>query len=229
MVDSMKYSPRGGTSFIGLFPLVTTFFFLTAFISFNTLVFGEEVRIDIQKVDTSPKIDGYLEESFWGNITPLKGFIQYEPYNGKPASEETIVYIAYDEDNLYIAFNCLDSQPEKIKGDLTPRERYSQFSNDFVRVLIDTYYDKRNSYRFDVNPKGVQNDGPGDYIWKSGAAINEDGWSTELKIPFKSIRFPTGSSKPIREELISSKRDKYIPAHRIGRCCSGKNGCSLRP
>lgn len=159
-------------------------------------VFGEEVRIDIQKVDTSPKIDGFLEESFWGNITPHKGFVQYDPYNGKPPSEETIVYLAYDEDNLYIACNCLDSQPEKIKGDLTPREKYSQGSNDFIRVLIDTYYDKRNSYRFDVNSKGVQSDGPGDYVWNSGAVINEDGWSVEIKLPFKSIRFPAGSSKP---------------------------------
>ncbi|NIN92123.1 hypothetical protein GTO36_03865 [bacterium] len=147
-------------------------------------------------MSSSPEIDGYIEESFWGNLAPLKDFIQFDPYNGRPCSEETIVYLAYDEDNLYFAFNCLDSQPEKIKGDLTPRERFALNSNDDVRVILDTYYDKRNQQVFIVNSKGVQWDSPGDYVWESGAVVNEDGWSAEIKIPFKSIRFPASSSKP---------------------------------
>ncbi len=84
---------------------------------------ADSVEINIQKVSSSPKIDGFLEESFWENLTPFKDFVQYDPYNGKPPSEETFVYLAYDEDNLYIAFNCLDSQAKKIKGDLTPGEK----------------------------------------------------------------------------------------------------------
>jgi opacity protein-like surface antigen len=175
---------------------LSSFLFLFAIISFSILALGEEVRIDIQRVSSSPKIDGFLEESFWGDLTPLKDFVQFDPYNGKPPSEETFVYLAYDEDNLYVAFNCLDSQPEKIKGDLTPREKYGLRTNDDVRVILDTYYDKRNEYDFFVNPKGVQFDLPGDYVWKSGAKVNEDGWSAELEIPFKSIRFPKASPRP---------------------------------
>ena len=91
--------------------------FIVLFISSGILVLGNDLQIRIQKVSSSPKIDGFLEESFWKNITPLKDFVQYDPYNGKPPSEDTFVYLAYDEDNLYIAFNCLDSQAEKIKGD----------------------------------------------------------------------------------------------------------------
>jgi len=94
---------------------------IVLFVSSGILVLGNDVQIKIQKVSSSPKIDGYIEESFWGNLTPLKDFVQFDPYNGKPPSEETIVYLAYDDDNLYFAFNCLDSQPLKIKGDLTPR------------------------------------------------------------------------------------------------------------
>ncbi len=175
------------------------FYFLcliVLFISSGTFVLGNDVQIKIQKVSSSPKIDGYIEESFWGNLTPLRDFVQFDPYNGKPPSEETVAYLAYDEDNLYFAFNCLDSQPRKIKGDLTPREKGDPDDNDNVGLLLDTYYDKRNEYWFKVNPKGVQYDGPGDYVWKSGVVVNEDGWSAEFKIPFKSIRFPTGSSKP---------------------------------
>jgi opacity protein-like surface antigen len=170
--------------------------FIVLFISSGILVLGNDLQIRIQKVSSSPKIDGFIEESFWGEITPLKDFVQFDPYNGKPPSEETFIYLAYDEDNLYVAFNCLDSQPGKIKGDLTPREKYGVNTNDDVRVILDTYYDKRNEYDFHVNSKGVQFDLPGDYVWESGAKVNEDGWSAELKIPFKSIRFPTGSSKP---------------------------------
>jgi hypothetical protein len=174
----------------------SSFLILVALSSFSTPLLGEEVRIDIQKVSSSPKIDGYIEESFWGNLTPLKDFVQFDPYNGKACSEETMVYLAYDEDNLYFAFNCLDSQPGKIKGDLTPRGKFGLNSNDDVRIILDTYYDKRNEYVFIVNSKGVQWDSPGDYVWKSGATVNDGGWSAELKIPFKSIRFPAGSSKP---------------------------------
>lgn len=192
----MEYSPKKNVAFLKAFIYLSLFLFLVALTSFSTPLLGEEVRIDIQKVSSSPKIDGYIEASFWGNITPFKDFIQFDPYNGKPTSEETTAYIAYDEDSLYIAIKCIDSQPEKIKGDLTPREKGSPDANDNVGFIIDTYYDKRNFYWFKVNPRGVQYDGPGDYIWKSGTAINEDGWSAEFKIPFKSIRFPASSSKP---------------------------------
>lgn len=192
----MEYSPKKNVAFLKAFIYLSLFFFLVALTSFSTPLLGEEVRIDIQKVSSSPKIDGYIEESFWGSLTPLKDFVQFDPYNGKPPSEETIAYIAYDEDNLYIAFNCLDSQPGKIKGDLTPREKYVVDTNDDVWIILDTYYDKRNNYGFAVNSKGVQLDWPGDYVWESGAKVNEDGWSAELKIPFKSIRFPKASSKP---------------------------------
>lgn len=192
----MEQTPIKHVNFLKVFTYLSLFLFLVAISSFSTPLLGEEVRIDIQKVSSSPKIDGYIEESFWGNITPHKDFVQFDPYNGKPISEETTAYIAYDEDNLYIAIKCIDSQPEKIKGDLTPREKGDADANDNVGFLIDTYYDKRNYYWFKVNPRGVQYDGPGDYVWKSGAAVNEDGWSAEFKLPFKSIRFPAGSSKP---------------------------------
>jgi hypothetical protein len=192
----MEYSTNKNVIFLKVFSGFFSFLFLFAVISSSTIVLGQEVRIDIQKVSSSPKIDGYLEESFWGNIKRLKDFVQFDPHNGKPPSERTIVYLACDEDNLYVAFNCLDSQPEKIKGDLTPREKGNLRTNDFACVETDTYYDKRNSYWFAVTPKGIQYDGRGDYVWKSGAAINEDGWSAEFQIPFKSIRFPADSSKP---------------------------------
>jgi hypothetical protein len=192
-----KYSLKKHVTFLKVFIYLFSVLFLAILTSFSSPLLGkEEVRIDIHKVSDSPEIDGYIEKSFWGSLTPLKDFVQFDPYNGRPCSEETIVYIAYDEDNLYFAFNCLDSQPEKIKGDLTPREKFALNSNDDVRIILDTYYDRRNEQVFIVNSKGVQWDRPGDYVWESGAAVNEKGWSAELKIPFKSLRFPAASTKP---------------------------------
>ncbi len=152
----MEYSPIKHVTLLKAFIYLSLFLFLVALTSFCTPLLGEEVRIDIQKVSSSPKIDGYIEESFWGNLTPFKDFIQFDPYNGKPPSEETTAYIAYDEDNLYMAIKCIDSQPEKIKGDLTPREKGSPDANDNVGFIIDTYYDKRNSYWFKINPRAAR-------------------------------------------------------------------------
>ena len=153
-------------------------------------------EIKIQKVDSAPKIDGFLEQAFWGQITAHTNFVQFDPYNGEPPTEQTIIYVAYNDDNLYVAFNCLDSQPTKIKADLTPRESFGGIVNDYVSVYIDTFFDKRNFYAFALNPKGIQIDRPGDYVWKSGAIVHEEGWSAEMRIPFKSFRFPSKSEKP---------------------------------
>jgi len=109
---------------------ISFIFFLVSIISVNNPLIADDVEINIQKISSSPKIDGFLEESFWGNLMLSKDFVQYDPYNGKPPSEKTFIYLAYDEDNLYVAFNCLDSQAEKIKGDLTPREKF--WANDHV-------------------------------------------------------------------------------------------------
>ncbi|UCE39088.1 MAG: hypothetical protein JSW00_07680, partial [Thermoplasmata archaeon] len=152
----MEYAPIKHVNLLKVFAYLSLFLLLVALFSFSTPLLGEEVRIDIQKVSSSPKIDGYIEESFWGNLKAHKDFVQFDPYNGKTCSEETIVYLAYDEDNLYFAFNCLDSKPGKIKGDLTPRGKFALNSNDDVRIILDTYYDKRNEYVFIVNSKGVQ-------------------------------------------------------------------------
>ncbi|MFC1552511.1 carbohydrate binding family 9 domain-containing protein, partial [Candidatus Latescibacterota bacterium] len=125
-------------------------------------------------------------------ISPLTDFIQFDPYNGQSSHENTVVRITYDADNLYILCECFDSNPSTIAADLTPRELYN--SNDYFTIIIDTYFDNRNSYSFTVNPLGIQKDSPGDYVWESAAQIGNDGWKGEIKIPFKSIRLPHNSA-----------------------------------
>jgi hypothetical protein len=142
--------------------------------------------INLSRIEKPPKIDGHIEDSCWKNIQPVSGFFQYDPINGEKASEETLVWTAYDQKNIYFAFLMKDALPEKIWAELTPRNDYE--NNDSITLILDTYNDKRTSISFTVNPKGVQKNSV-ETIWKSDAVIRSDGWTAEMAIPFKSLRF----------------------------------------
>jgi hypothetical protein len=133
-----------------------------------------------------PKIDGLIEDACWQAVEPVSGFFQYDPFNGAKASEETLVWAAFDQDHLYFAFLMKDTQPGKIWAELTPRNEWEH--NDSITLILDAYNDKRTSITFELNPRGVQKNSV-ETIWKSGAVLREDGWSAEMAIPFKSLRF----------------------------------------
>lgn len=159
----------------------------------------------ISRTEIPPQIDGLIADECWENTEPVSGFVQFDPLNGAKASEETLVWIVYDQTNLYLAFLMKDSQPEKIWAELTPRNTYE--NNDSISVIIDAYNDKRTSITFTVNPKGVQKNSI-ETIWRSGAIIREDGWSAEMAIPFKSLRF-----SPHEDQIWGINFERYI--HRL--------------
>jgi len=161
--------------------------------------------IYVSRIETPPEIDGNIEESCWKNIQPVSGFFQFDPFNGEKASEETLVWVAYDQKNIYFAFLMKDSRPDRIWAELTPRNAYE--NNDSITVILDTYNDKRTSIEFTVNPKGVQKNSV-ETIWKSGAVIRSDGWSAEMAIPFKSLRF-----SPEESQVWGINFERYI--HRL--------------
>jgi len=159
------------------------------FICFTFLLGAEDGKsksLNIKETNTIPKIDGRIDDACWGKLEPVSGFYQFDPVNGAKASEETFVWITYDKKYIYFAFLMKDSQPDKIWAELTPRNQYR--ANDSVTVILDTYNDKRTSIQFTVNARGVQRNSV-ETIWKSGAQRREDGWSAEIAIPFKSLRF----------------------------------------
>jgi hypothetical protein len=145
--------------------------------------------LNIRETATPPSIDGQLDDACWQGIEAVSGFYQYDPVNGAKASEETLVWAAYDKKNLYFAFLMKDSHPEKIWAELTPRNRYG--GNDSIEVILDTYNDRRTNIEFTVNALGVQRNSF-ETIWKSKAVKRPDGWAAEIAIPFKSLRFSTG-------------------------------------
>ena len=148
------------------------------------------------------KIDGVLADEIYKKLIPIEDFIQYHPKNGELPSFKTQVYCWYDKYNIFISFNCIDPDKNQIAADLTP---FGQFeNNDYMTVYIDTYNDKQTYETFSVNPKGVR--AGKETVWEANAKINEGGWCGEIKIPFKSLRFPV---KDIQQWAINFERFIY--------------------
>ncbi len=147
-------------------------------------------------------LDGRLDEPQWALAPLATGFIQREPYPGRPATERTIVKVLYDEENLYIGAILYDSEPAGIIADEMRRDG-SLHRNDTFAVLIDTYHDHRNGYFFETNPLGARLDAvvfdegrevntDWDGIWQVASLITPEGWQVEIKIPFSTLRFDSG-------------------------------------
>ena len=145
------------------------------------------------------EIDGRFDEASWGATQGVEDFIQQEPDEGKPLTERTRVRVMYDDENLYVGFECWDSEPERIVANEMRRDG-ALWQNDNVYITLDTYGDKREGYFFRTNPLGAQEDmavakdgddlnGDWDCIWETGAHIHDEGWNMEIAIPFSQLRF----------------------------------------
>ncbi|MCP5105085.1 MAG: carbohydrate binding family 9 domain-containing protein, partial [bacterium] len=124
------------------------------------------------------------------------------PNNGEKPTFKTEAYSFYDKKNIYFAFRCFDDEPAKISADITPFGEYE--NNDEIKVYIDTFLDKRTYKEFAVNPRGVK-DGE-KTVWDAAARITGHGWDVEIKIPFKSLRFPV---KDIQQWSVNFRRDIF--------------------
>ena len=144
-----------------------------------------------------PNIDGILTDAAWQEASPVSGFV-WKDTPDKPASEETVVYIVYDQHHLYVGFRCYDSEPHKIVNRIT-RRGGDVFYSDVISFFIDPYHDHRTGYKFVCTPSGVKddnyryNDSKVDFTWEGvwwvEGNIDNEGWTAEFKIPFSNFRF----------------------------------------
>jgi hypothetical protein len=148
------------------------------------------------RTNTPPVIDGVLDDPVWTQAPSETGFRTWRPDFGKDMHEKTVVYYAYDRENLFFAYRCYDRQPSKIKASVTARDTITQ--DDWVCLNLDTFNDQQSLYAFYVNPLGIQGDsrfegGVEDYtidiVWFSAGRIDAEGYAIEIRIPFKSIRY----------------------------------------
>jgi hypothetical protein len=158
--------------------------------------------VQVVKFNAPPVIDGKLDDEVWKSAQILKDFYQTSPGNNIAASKPTEVMIGYDEKNLYVAFRCFDEK-DKIRATVAKRDEV--FGEDNVRLWLDTYNDQRRAYVIGFNPYGIQQDGiftegegadySVDIVMESKGVIEDWGWSVEVQIPFKSLRYTAGKGK----------------------------------
>jgi hypothetical protein len=162
---------------------------------------------DIPRIDAAATIDGKLEEPAWSRATRLTGFWQYQPVDGRPAEEQTEILVWYAPDAIYFGVVARDRNPAAIRATVADRDNID--NDDHVVLDLDTFHDRRRAFFFGVNPLGVQTDGvrsegagqvtsliPGsvdknpDFTWESKGRITDRGYEVEIRVPFKSLRYP---------------------------------------
>lgn len=159
-------------------------------------------RITAIRATDEIKIDGLLNEPAWSLAQPATDFRQERPNESAPASERTEVRVLFDDKNVYFGIRAFDSDAGRINArDLV---RDSNFPNDDkVEILIDTYHDRRNAFRFAVNPLGTQQDAlitdegrdvnvSWDGSWISDGRVDAEGFTVEIAIPLTTLRFTEG-------------------------------------
>jgi len=158
-------------------------------------------ELHVARAMQPPKIDGILNDDVRDDDPLVLGdWISYNPLYGTPMPRRTEVRFAYDDRNLYFAFHCLDSEPDKIKTTISRRD--SVFNDDWVGLSLDSNSSGQAAYHLFVNPSGIQMDAlntsasgerfEADFVWESAGRITDDGYSVELKLPLQSIRFRGG-------------------------------------
>lgn len=164
-------------------------------------------------VTESPVLDGdVLNDPAWQGAQPATDFWQTQPHQGEPASERTEVYVVNTASTLYFGIVCYDREPEGIIVTSSRRDS-SLVDTDSFQIVLDTYRDELTGFVFGTNPAGIEYDGQvtregqgsfgsqgglnldWDASWEVKAVISEIGWSAEIAIPFRTLRFPQGRSQ----------------------------------
>ena len=198
------------------------------------------------RTEAAPRIDGSLDDAVWRGATRITEFVQQQPLDGEPATEETELYIVYDTQNLYFGMHVHYSDPVLVRANRSDRDQ--TFSDDTITLYFDPFLDQQRAYVFSVNGYGVQSDAildsstpaggmggggrrsgggggrpgsggsPGggrsggmgaslaaalggaptgdtswDALFESSGTLVDDGWTAEMAIPFKSLRYPSRS------------------------------------
>ncbi len=152
-----------------------------------------------QRVEVAPDIDGVINEDVWQDVPVATNFVMVEPGDGNPSREThpTRVKIIYDDEAIYFAAEMIDSDPERIIRQFTQRDEIGQSS--FFVIDINTYNDGENQTRFlitsagaiaDARMTGNREDYNYNVVWEAEVSHDENGWYTEVKIPYSALRFP---------------------------------------
>src|SRR5688500_5288620 len=180
------------------------------------------------RTPSSIEIDGRLDEAAWAAAVPSGDFTQSYPNIGAKPPDPTEVRVLYDDDALYVGVRMFDSRPDSIAAQLARRDASGIYS-DWLHVVIDSYHDRRNAFRFSVYPRVVPKDVllsddrnedlNWDAVWEVATSVDSLGWVAEYRIPFSQLRFG-GAAKGVervwgiqvqRDIARRNERDSWSP------------------
>jgi hypothetical protein len=151
----------------------------------------QAIRLDSSAI----RVDGIPDEALWRQATPIQGLTSFDPADGEPPASQLQAWVFHDGSALYIAAR-VTTPPGHMRGRLAAREQLN--NDDVLEVMIDPFLDRRTGYAFTINPYGVQQDltiddddwsPTWDGVWDAATQRYEDGFSAELRIPFRTLRF----------------------------------------
>jgi hypothetical protein len=171
------------------------------------------------RAEAPVQVDGRLDEAAWSQAPALAGFIQSEPFEGDPVTEETVVRVLYDDDAVYVGAWLLDTDVEALVFGETRRDAAME-ETDAILFVLDTYLDRQNGYVFGTTPAGIEYDGQvtregqggfggarmmagsmsgvntnWDGSWEVATHRDGAGWYAEFRIPFSTLRYDRGGEQ----------------------------------
>lgn len=202
--------------------------------------------VSIPRIATPVIIDGALTEPAWSQAARLTGFHQYQPVDGRPAEERTEVRVFYSQDAIYFGILAYAKNPASIRATVADRDNLG--NEDRVTIYLDTFNDRRRAFFFVVNPLGAQGDGMRtegaasagnmfggnvdwnpDFRFESKGQLTDSGYVVEVRIPFKSLRFPSGDPQTwginiVRNVQATGFEDTWTDARRATASFLGESG-----
>ncbi|MDX2193973.1 MAG: DUF5916 domain-containing protein [Gemmatimonadales bacterium] len=166
------------------------------------------LEVPLARLEAPDVVDGVLDEPAWGQASLLTGFSQFNPVDGVAAADSTEVLVWYSPTAIHFGIRAFDRSPGSVRATVADRDNIG--NDDRVTIYLDTFRDQRRAFFFAVNPLGIQDDGVRsegsgggagnlfggnvdrnpDFIWQSRGRRTETGYEVEVRIPFKSLRFP---------------------------------------
>ena len=185
---------------------------------------GGRATVRAVRLSAPLRVDGKLDEEVYRTVPAITDFIQNVPTEGAISTERTEAWILYDADTIYIVGRCWDSAPpEKWVANELRRDTNQLRQNDHFGALLDTFHDRRNGFFFYVNPLGARadtavtdegnNNSDWNPVWEARTSRFEGGWTAELAIPFKSLRYVSGVDQIWGLQLRRSIRRKNEWTH----------------
>ena len=200
-----------------------------------------KVVVRATRVARPLRMDGRLDDEAYREVPAITEMIQATPVPGAPSTDRTEAWVLFDEENLYISLRCWQD-PTRIVGNDMRRDNNNISRHDHIAIAFDTFYDGRNGYQFNISAAGGLRDGlvtnerydaNWNGVWDGAASRFDGGWTAEMAIPFKTLRYAPGRSQTwhlqIRRFLAAKNETVYSRRCLRSSASRGRTGTSSPP